>query len=114
MELSLKCCFQPGRSTAYCPKRYEELIDGVQALKAFLFNGSSTRDDAVMWASKAAYLSRLLRRSEGLEVERHDTAVDLKAVQIEGNEFNPLNKIKKFSPDGFFYWHKAIGLHRQS
>jgi predicted nucleotidyltransferase component of viral defense system len=95
------------------PERYGELMDGVQALRAFLFNGSPTRDDAVMWVSKAAYLSRLLRRPEGLAVERHDPAVDLKAVQIDGNDFNQLNKIKKFSPDGFFYWHKAIGLHRK-
>lgn len=95
------------------PGRYEELMSGVQSLKAFVFNRVPTREHAVMWAGKAAYLSRLLRHPATLQVNRHDPATDLKLVQIVGVDYNQLNKIKKYSPDGFFYWHKAIEVHRQ-
>jgi hypothetical protein len=42
--------------------------------------------------------------------ERYDKKMDLSSVFIEKGEYKNLNSIKKFSPEAFFYWYRAIEL----
>ena len=99
-----------GRTNA---EQHDEIMAGVKALRAFLFQATPTREDSVMWASKAAYLSRILSQPGKSEIQRHLTGRNLATWKIEGEDFNQLNKIKKYSPEGFFYWHEAVQLHRK-
>ena len=96
------------------PEQHDELMTGVKALRAFLFqNTPTTREDAVMWAGKTAYLSRILKQTGKQEVQRYLASQDLSTWKVDGADFNQLNRIKKYSPEGFFYWHEAVRLHRK-
>lgn len=89
-------------------KLYKELEAGIRKIEPYIFKRFKI-DDALVSSAKAAYLTQLLA-SKSTSFERFDKEIDLSDRLIEGKEYNRLNKIKKTSPEAFFYWLKAIEL----
>ena len=90
-------------------EHYKEIEKGISGFKHYVAVGSFTIDNAIVCASQALYLSRLLK-ADATELKKFNPEEDLSTVHIEG-EYNYLNKIKKSSPEAFFYLNEAILVH---
>ncbi len=63
--------------------------------------------------SKAAYSAMLLMTKDN-SIERFDESMDLskEVVELEGYA-KYFKTIKKITPEGFYYWKKAVELHNK-
>ena len=46
----------------------------------------------------------------GSDSEKYKNTTQVKDWIISNSKFTKLNKLKKTSPEAFFYWYKAIGM----
>ncbi|MCR5037677.1 MAG: nucleotidyl transferase AbiEii/AbiGii toxin family protein [Bacteroidales bacterium] len=88
---------------------FEELMAGIKRVNGFIFSEPYQIDKAIVCASKAAYLSALIK-SGASEFERFVDSSQIKDWQIEQTEYNKLNKLKKSNAEAFFYWYKACTI----
>ena len=88
---------------------YAELLEGFKKLAAFIYSGYFSIDAAILCAAKTAYLAALLLRQEG-SIRRFEPELDLASWMISNPDFNRLNKVKKTSPEAFFYYFQALVL----
>lgn len=86
---------------------FEELQNGIKRVKGFILAESYHIENAIVSASKAAYLSTLIA-TNATKIEKYSNPLQIKEWTIIDLEFNTLNKLKKTSPEAFFYWYKAI------
>lgn len=82
---------------------YLELVKGIKQIGNLIVSEKYNHYSAIVNASKAAYLSVLLKKGIN-EIKHFDPAIDLRPVKL-GTPINPaINKIKTFRPEAFFYW----------
>ena len=82
---------------------YAELLVG------FIYAGHFTVDTAILCAAKAACLAALLAGHKNA-IERFEPGKDLASWQILNPDYNKLNKVKKTSPEAFYYYFSAFEL----
>ncbi|MCQ9210848.1 nucleotidyl transferase AbiEii/AbiGii toxin family protein [Granulicatella seriolae] len=86
------------------------LEDGVRRVKSHIINRNYIVEEAVLSASKAAYLVSLLKADKKI-IERFDSTQPL--PELVGKPlFKKMVKIKKFSPEAFYYFAKAQELNQ--
>ncbi|ACV62683.1 hypothetical protein Dtox_1835 [Desulfofarcimen acetoxidans DSM 771] len=89
------------------PDKFKELDTGVRKMRGYSLEiNSFIIEEAVKCAAKAAYLSMLLKCSKD-RIERFDSRIDLKGYFVNNKL---VNSVKKYRPEGFYYWYKAIEL----
>lgn len=88
---------------------YAYLQLGVNRIKDYIFSKNYIVESAINSASKAAYLS-LLIKNEIDDVERFDPKIDLREFVIENPDFKKFKTILKFDPEAYFYWYKSIEI----
>ena len=82
---------------------YQELVRGINQIRSLIISEKYNHYSAIVNASKAAYLSVLLKKGIN-EIRHYDPAIDLRSVKLN-DPINPaINKIKTFRPEAFFYW----------
>lgn len=86
---------------------YAELLEGFKKLAAFIYTGHFTIDTAILCAAKAAWLAALLTRQENA-IERFELGKDLASWKISNPDYSKLNKVKKTSPEAFYYYYRAL------
>lgn len=98
-----------GKGSADEKQKFTELQKGIRAFgTGFLMNGNFRIDDAVPAAARIAYLSAKILHKDVSPIEYFQEQ-DIKEWNIENQDWNFLNRLKK-QPDktGFYYWHKAL------
>ncbi|MBY6054528.1 nucleotidyl transferase AbiEii/AbiGii toxin family protein [Cytobacillus firmus] len=85
-----------------------DLEKGVRSIKDYIFSMNYIIESAVNSASKAAYLSLLLKHE--IEIERFHKDIDLNLYTINSPDFKNFNRIKKFDPEAYYYWYKCIEI----
>lgn len=98
-----------GKGSAEEKQKFTELQKGIRAFgTGFLMNGNFRIDDAVPAAARIAYLSVKILHKDLSPIEYYE-GQDIKEWNIENQEWNFLNRLKK-QPDksGFYYWYKAL------
>jgi len=98
-----------GKGSADEKRKFTELQKGIRAFgTGFLMNGNFRIDDAVPAAARIAYLSVKILNNNLSPIEYYE-GQDIKEWNIENQEWNFLNRLKK-QPDksGFYYWYKAL------
>jgi len=86
---------------------YTELIGGIKKLSGFVYLEHFTLDSAILCAGKTAYLATLILK--GAEViSRFNPEINLSNTFITDVRYNKLNKVKKTSPEAFYYFYKAL------
>jgi len=88
---------------------FAHLQTGVNRIKDYIFSKNYIVESAVNSASKAAYLSLLLKY-EITNIERFDPTINLREYVIEYPGFRKAKTIMKFDPEAYFYWYKSIEL----
>jgi predicted nucleotidyltransferase component of viral defense system len=113
IEVVLRDCFEfalvVGLRGQRESERHEEIRSGVTILKNFLVK-KGPDVDAIAWAGKLAYMSRILLGAPPEKIPRYSAGTDMRDWQITVLEYTKLNKIKRSSPEGFFYWHHALKI----
>lgn len=84
---------------------FEELQTGIQRVSRFIFSETFHIDKAITAASKAAYLTALLR-SPTERIEKYGNPEIMKDWSIGEPLWPRLNRLKKSNPEAFFYWYK--------
>jgi Domain of unknown function (DUF1814). len=64
-------------------------------------------EEAIVCAAKVAYLTRVIRANQSA-VERFSHASQVQSLTIEHPQYGKFNKLKKSSPEAFFYWCQAV------
>ena len=91
-------------------EEFKQLELGVKRVKSHIFSKNFIIEDALLCASKAAYCAVLMMRDDRV-IEKFDASIDLSKDKIEIDGFTKyFNTIKKITPEGFFYWKKAVEL----
>ena len=89
---------------------FEKLQTGIQRVSRFIFSETFHTDKAIIAASKAAYLTTVLKTKKGV-IEKYGDPKIMKDWSI-GEPFWPkLNRLKKSNPEAFFYWYKIFELN---
>jgi predicted nucleotidyltransferase component of viral defense system len=88
---------------------YDQLQTGVNRIKDYVFSKNYILESAVNSASKAAYLSLLLKY-EITVYDKFDPKINLREYVIEHPDFKKFKSILKFDPEAYFYWYKSIEL----
>jgi hypothetical protein len=84
---------------------FNELQSGIKKLKAYVLSGLSPVEVQIC-AAKTAYLTRVLQND--LRPIPPFKSEDMGKVEITNPSFNKLNKVKKVSPEAFYYWKATI------
>jgi hypothetical protein len=100
-----------GMRGAAAGDEYAELSEGFKKLAAFIYSGHFTIDTAILCAAKTASLAALLLMQER-RIKRFDAGQDISTWMVSNPDYNKLNKVKKTSPEAFFYFFQALELLR--
>ncbi|MAT45478.1 MAG: hypothetical protein CL609_24380 [Anaerolineaceae bacterium] len=88
---------------------FDELVAGFKKMAGFVYSGFFSLDSAILCASKTAYLSALILE-EVYQIDRFQKDMDISSWKITNHEYNKLNKLKKTSPEAFYYFYQALRL----
>jgi len=88
---------------------FPELLKGLSAISRFVFSETYHVEKAIPHAAKAAYLSRLIATNQS-SFEKYSHPAQVAEAKIEAPHNTKLQKLKKSSPESFFYWWKATQL----
>lgn len=92
--------------------QFDLLQTGIQRVSRFIFSESFHIDRAITFASKAAYVSALIKADKAV-IEKFKNPAIMKDWAI-GEPFWPrLNRLKKSNPEAFFYWYKIFELNAE-
>lgn len=105
----LATCFTVGMRGAIFQPEYSEMLEGFKKMAAFVYSGNFTLDTAILCASKAAFLSALLVKKKTY-IPRFTNPGVIATWNIVNPEYNKLNKLKKTSPEAFYYYFKALEM----
>jgi len=89
---------------------YAELLEGFKKLAAFIYAGHFTLDTAILCAAKVAYLTVLLITQE--KSIDHFKGQDIASWMVTNPTYSKLNKVKKTSPESFYYFYRALELRK--
>ena len=93
------------------PDEYKLLQDGIRRIGGFMIGERYTLDSAIVNASKAAYLCKLIEK--GINEIRHYSPDMFGEVSDQVLQFPipaKLNKLKKTHPEAFFYFNEIQSL----
>lgn len=88
---------------------FEELQNGIRRIGGFIFSENYQIEKAIIHASKAAYLSSLIKFNAST-FEKFNGPLLIKDWVIGDPLNNKLNKLKKSNPEAFYYWYKIYEL----
>jgi len=88
---------------------FNQLLEGIQRVSRFIFSESYHLDKAITSASKAAYLSTLIK-FDSKSVEKFKDPMQIKDWSISTPMNTRLNRLKKSNPEAFFYWYQIYKI----
>jgi hypothetical protein len=101
-------CFRERNRQEPDKSRFIELQRGIKSFANFLIAGNFRIEDAVIAASKIAYLNSKLLSKNYFPLERYK-GQDMEEFEIKNQDWNVLNRLKRFSDQtAFFYWYNCL------
>lgn len=83
---------------------------GISRIKSFMFRGGYLIENAIIDSARAAYIATLLEKGQ-TEIERYDgDPMSIASLDIKPSLTNKLNKLKRQSPEAYYYWAKTSQL----
>lgn len=107
------CCIitKRGKGSTEEKALFTQLQKGITAFgTGYLMSGNFRIDDAIIASSKVAYLAAKLLKDD-LSPIKYYNGEDISQLNIENQEWNFLNRLKR-QPDksSFYYWYQAVQL----
>jgi len=88
---------------------FDELQKGIKNIRNFIFSEPFHIERAIVCTAKAAYLAMLLK-NQANKFQRYSPEIDMREWIIQTPFVTKLNKLKKSSPESFFYWYQVYQL----
>jgi hypothetical protein len=88
-------------------EQYDTIAKGYKDFNKFVSDLSFDESQAVLSASKAAYMAQTLLSGESV-LERYADTVDMLDWEITDATFKSFNDYKYSNPEAFFYWFHAL------
>ena len=88
---------------------FAQLEKGISRIKGYIFSKNYIIENAINSASKAAYLSLLVKHGI-TDIERFDPKLNLREYVIKDPDFRRFKSILKYDPEAYFYWYKAVEI----
>jgi hypothetical protein len=107
---SLEYAYIIGHGQTSQPEVYHKLQKGYKEFRHYAIDLRFDEDDAVLAASKLAYLVTLLKTNSNEIIERYSDDVDMTDWKIAGAYADVLNAYKLSNQEAFFYWYQASRL----
>lgn len=102
-------CIIGGRGSS-AKETFLKLEDGIRRIKSHIIDRNYIVEEAVVSASKAAYLACLLKFNQ-TTIDHYNSSEQL--PELTGTPlFKKMAKIKKFSPEAYYYFVKAQELSK--
>jgi len=89
---------------------FKHVATGLTQLKSYIYNGAFRIDDAVLAASKAAYLATLILTNYKGKIKRWQPGDDSLKYQIAFIEYQFLNKHRDIPGGALFYWYQTLSV----
>lgn len=107
---ALSICFRK----AYDERcQYEVLSKGAKQVNGFIFSERFSNEKAMVHAAKVAYLVELVKQGINQKV-LFDPAIDMRNWLVIQPSDTRINKVKKSSPEGFFYLYHMVQLQEKA
>lgn len=115
MANNLQLIYEDIRQTSLClatrglegSGQFDALQRGIQRIKSFMFGNRYLIDDAIRDASRAAYIATLIEVGQ-TEIEKYDGDFNsIASLEIASALTSRLNKLKRTSPEAYYYWAKT-------
>lgn len=87
-------------------EHFKHLQKGISNIVNFILEKFHL-EEAIVCAAKTAYLTKAIR-AEKQTIERYVQPDQVKELKITHASFTKFNKLKKSSPEAFFYWYHAL------
>lgn len=91
---------------------FDQLQQGIQRVSRFIFSESYHIEKAITHASKAAYVSALIKH-DAQTIEKYDDPLQMNYWVIGEPMNTKLNRLKKSNPEAFYYWYKIYELGKK-
>jgi len=88
---------------------FKILQQGIRQVNPFIFSESYHIEKAIIDASKAGYLTTLIKNKK-TKFEKFSDPMQIKDWVIKQPLSTRLNKLKKSNPEAFFYWFKIFEI----
>lgn len=120
LENNPKLIFEDVRQTSLCLATrgadgegdFNMLQRGISRIKSFMFRGNYLIENAITDAARAAYIATLLEKGI-TKIERYNgDPISIASLDIQPTISNRLNRLKRQSPEAYFYWAKTSQLLR--
>lgn len=118
MENNPKLIFEDIRQTSLCLTtrglegngQFETLQRGIQRIKSLMFQSRYLIDDAIKDAARAAYIATLLEAGQPV-IEKYDgNPASIASLEMAPTIAPRLRKLKRSSPEAYYYWAKTSHL----
>lgn len=117
MANDLSLIYNDIRETALCLSTrgllgagdFNMLQSGIKKITALIYTQNYYIEQAITDAAKAAYLATSIEKGNK-GIERYNPSASILDMQLAPTVHNKLNKLKKITPEAFFYWVKTSEL----
>lgn len=118
LENNTSIIFEDIRQTSLCLATrgsegkgdFAMLQRGINRIKSFMFRGGYMIENAIIDSARAAYIATLLEKGQ-TEFERYNgNPMSIASIEIKPSLTNKLNKLKRQSPEAYYYWAKVSQL----
>jgi predicted nucleotidyltransferase component of viral defense system len=92
---------------------FKQLQAGIVRVSRFIFSEPFHLDKAITFATKAAYAAMLIKH-DVKAFEKYDNPLQMKDWTVGKPLWPRINRLKKSSPEAFFYWYKIYELITQT
>lgn len=92
--------------------RYDILTNGAKQLNGYIFSERFSNEKAIPHAAKVAYLIELVKRGI-IDKQMFNPQIDMRDWQISQPIDPRINRIKKSSPEAFFYLYQMAQLQQK-
>lgn len=89
------------------------LSEGIRSVNAFVFSERYHIERAIVHASRVAYIAKVISK-KAKSIERFENSMQIADWEIKEPLHTKLNKLKKTSPEAFFYWYQIFLLEKPS
>ena len=117
MAGKLDLYFEDVRQSALCLStrgqigdgRYDEFLDGLSRIKSYMYRQNYYIENAIVDASRVAYLATCFQNGI-TDIQKYSPEIDLKSMEIFAEMPKQLQRLRKSSPEAFYYWARTYQL----
>ena len=108
LEDTFQACLELPRRSEQSPE-FQQLALGLRNITNFIISNFRI-DEAITAGGKVAYLTSYIQTDLSTAPVRFEDSAQILEFEITNPEYQKFNRLKKTSPEAFFYWYNALKL----